>query len=154
MTDTGTAIKNVLQGAATVSIAQEAAAFINPLVPWLIFAIVLTLADLNFGVKAATKRGEKVRPSRAARRTLSKIVDNVCWIILAGMTDKVLEPTHIPYITTAMLLLVYGIEINSCYSNYFEARGIKARVNIFKFFSRKIDIIEVEEKEEEKDVPA
>ena len=72
---------------------------------------------------------------------------------LQELCDKKLL-TDIPYITTAMLLLVYGIEINSCYSNYFEARGIKATVNIFKFFSRKIDIIEVEEKEEGKDVPA
>ena len=30
--------------------------------------------------------------------------------------------------------------------NYFEARGKKVKVNIFKYFAKKTDIIDVEEK--------
>ena len=46
-----------------------------------------------------------------------------------------------------VMLVVYGIEINSCFANYFEAKGKKIKVNIFKFFAKKSDIIEVEEEE-------
>ena len=35
-----------------------------------------------------------------------------------------------------MLVLIYGIELNSCFSNYFEARGIRKRVNVFKWVAR------------------
>ena len=45
--------------------------------------------------------------------------------------------------------MVYGFEINSCYGNYFEAHGKKVKVNVFKLFAKKADIIEVEEKKDE-----
>lgn len=42
----------------------------------------------------------------------------------------------IPILSGLLLLVVYGIEISSCYNNYFEAKGIKKRINIFKLFNR------------------
>ena len=47
------------------------------------------------------------------------------------------------------LLVVYGCEINSCFNNYFEARGSKLRINIFKLFKNKSgDVIEPENRDE------
>lgn len=47
-----------------------------------------------------------------------------------------------------ILLVIYGVELESIYVNYFAAKGKKVKVNVFKFFSKKNDIIEVEEKED------
>ena len=45
-----------------------------------------------------------------------------------------------------VLFVIYGCEINSCFNNYFESRGSKFRINIFKWFKNKADIIEPERK--------
>lgn len=58
---------------------------------------------------------------------------------------RVLEPFGIPVLPLLILLVIFGCEINSCYANYFEARGKRMRVNIFKLFAKKTDIIEPEE---------
>ena len=46
-----------------------------------------------------------------------------------------------------IMLVVFGVEVNSCFSNYFEAKGKKIKVNIFDFFRKKGDIIEIKEEE-------
>lgn len=123
--------------------------FIEPLKWFMLLAIILIFVDLRFGIAAAIKRGEKIRFSRAGRRTINKIVDYLCWILLAGAIGKAFGlPFDLPILPAIVLLVIYGFEINSCYGNYFEAHGKKIKVNIFKYFSKKTDIIDVEEKEE------
>ena len=123
--------------------------FIEPLKWFMLLAIILIFVDLRFGIAAAIKRGEKIRFSRAGRRTINKIVDYLCWILLAGARGKAFGlPFDLPILPAIVLLVIYGFEINSCYGNYFEAHGKKIKVNIFKYFSKKTDIIDVEEKEE------
>lgn len=123
--------------------------FIEPLKWFMLLAIILIFVDLRFGIAAAIKRGEKIRFSRAGRRTINKIVDYLCWILLAGAIGKAFGlPFDLPILPAIVLLVIYGFEINSCYGNYFEVHGKKIKVNIFKYFSKKTDIIDVEEKEE------
>lgn len=120
--------------------------FIEPLKYFLLLGMILILADLRFGISAAKKRGEKIRLSRAGRRTLNKMVDYLCWILLAGALDKAFGiPFAIPVLPAVILLIIFGLEVNSCYSNYFEARGKKIRINIFDFFKKKTTIIDIEE---------
>jgi hypothetical protein len=123
--------------------------FYMKLVPFLLLAIVLIICDLRFGVARAKHAGEAVRMSRAIRRTLNKLVDYICWVTLAGLFGSTFgEVFGIPLLSAGMLLVIYGIEINSCYNNYFEARGIKKKFNVFKLFKKKIDIeVEPENKE-------
>lgn len=143
--------RNVINGMAAVAL-SEFSGFLHPLRFFLLAGAVLILADLRFGIEAAKARKEKIRKSRAGRRTINKMVDYLCWILLAGALDKAFGiPFDIPLLPALVLLVVYGFEINSCYSNYFEAHGKKVKVNIFKLFEKKTDIIEVEEKENEKD---
>lgn len=120
--------------------------FFEPLRWILIAALVLILVDLRFGIAAARRRGEIVRFSRAIRRTVNKIVDYFCWVLLAGVIGEAFgEPFSIPLLPLIILLVIFGCEINSCYSNYFESHGKKVKVNIFKLFAKKADIIEPEE---------
>jgi predicted branched-subunit amino acid permease len=120
--------------------------FYTKLIPFLLLAVVLILCDLRFGVARARRSGEAVRLSRAVRRTLNKLVDYICWVTLAGLFGNTFgEVFGIPLLSVILLLIIYGIEMNSCYNNYFEARGIKKKINIFKFFKNKTEIIEPEE---------
>lgn len=120
--------------------------FIEPLRWFMLLALILIIADLRFGISAAKKRGEQIRFSRAGRRTINKIVDYLCWILLAGAIGKAFGiPFDLPILPASVLLVIYGFEINSCYGNYFEAHGKKIKINIFKYFSKKADIIEAED---------
>ena len=123
--------------------------FMEPLRYYLLLGFILILVDLRFGIKAAKMRKESIRFSRALRRTLNKAFDYLCWIFLAGAIGATFSvPFNITTIPAMVMLVVYGIEINSCFSNYFESKGKKIKVDIFKFFTKKTDIINVEEKED------
>lgn len=124
--------------------------FLSPLKWFALLGVVLIVADLRFGVMAAKVRGEKIRFSRAGRRTINKLVDYTCWVFLAAAMDKAFVPFSIPLLPFIVLGIVCGFEINSCFANYFAARGKKSNFNIFTFlFKKKIDIeIEPETKEE------
>lgn len=120
--------------------------FYTALMPYLILAIVLIMFDLRWGLAAARVRKETIRASRAWRRTINKLVDYICWVTLAGLFGQAFGVIlGVPVLAAIMMLVIYGIELNSCFANYFAARGMKWKVNIFKFFTRKTEIIEPDE---------
>lgn len=111
--------------------------FYNNLIPFILLAIVLIIVDSRFGIAAARKRGETIRTSRKWRRAINKLVDYVCWVTLAGLFGQTFGTIlGIPVLSGLLLLIVYGVEISSCFNNYFEYKGIKKRINIFKLFNR------------------
>lgn len=139
--------RNVIGGITTAAL-SGCVDFLEPLRWFFLLGLVLILVDLRFGIEASRFRKEKIRASRAIRRTVNKMIDYLCWIFTAGalgMTFGV--PFGITTLPALVMLVVYGIEINSCFANYFEAKGKKIKVNVFKFFAKKSDIIDVEEEE-------
>lgn len=105
--------------------------------PWLLLGVILVIADLRFGIMAAKKRGEKIRFSRAIRRTINKMVDYLCWVTLAEVCSMTFEITiGVPVISMGMLFIIYGIEINSCVNNYLEYKGIKKKFNFYKLVGK------------------
>lgn len=135
----------------TAAVLAQFCSFMDPLKWVFLAAVVLILADLRFGIAAARKRGETIRFSRAVRRTVNKLTDYTCWILLAATVGQAFgEPFGIPMLPLLILLVIFGCEINSCYSNYFEARGRRIKVNIFRLFARKADILEPEEINDDK----
>ena len=115
---------------------------LSPIRWFLLAAFALVLADLKFGIEAARHRGETIRKSRAIRRSANKIIDYLCWILVATSFGEAFgTPFGIPILPALVLLVVYGCEINSCFNNYFEARGSKLRINIFKWLKNKSDIM-------------
>lgn len=128
--------RNIINGA-TAAMVAPLLDFYNNLLPFLLLAIVLIVVDSRFGIAAARKRGETIRTSRKWRRAINKLVDYICWVTLAGMFGQTFgEILGIPILSALLLLIVYGIEISSCFNNYFEARGIKKKINIFELFNR------------------
>lgn len=120
--------------------------FCFPLRWFFLAALILIIADLRFGIRASRKRGEEIRFSRAIRRSTNKVVDYLCWIMLAGTIGQAFGgDLGIKIMPSLILVVIYGIEINSCFSNYFEAHGKKIRFNIFDMIKNKeINIEEVE----------
>lgn len=125
-------------------ISGTTAAFLSPFVDgwqsvfvWLIVALVLVLGDLRFGLMAARKRGEAIRNSRAARRTINKLVDYICWIsiawVLGGSFGKIFG---IPLLPAIVMLVVCAIEMSSIVNNYFEYKGIGKKVNVWKALAK------------------
>lgn len=125
---------------------------------WTIVAIVLISADLHFGLNASRRRGEKIRTSRAVRRTLNKFVDYLCWVSIAWVLGSSIGVIFgIPLIPAIIMLLVCLIELSSIINNYLEARGIAKKFNAFKMFFHLIRHPEYadvfEDKKEEDDYP-
>ena len=121
------------------------------LVVWLVVALVLILVDLRFGLEASRKRGEKIRYSRAVRRTVNKLVDYICWIsiawVMGGSFGKIFG---IPLIPAIVMLGACAIELSSIIDNYCETKGIKKKFNGWKFFTKVIKHPEIEDCLEDK----
>lgn len=103
---------------------------------WLIVAIVLIIADLNFGIKAARKRGDVIRRSKAIRRSINKLVDYICWIAIAWVLGvSFSSPFNIPLLPLIVIAFVYGIELQSIIDNYLEYKGVKKRFSLLKLIT-------------------
>lgn len=124
--------------------------FYAHLAPWLLLGMILVIADLRFGIMAAKKRGEKIRFSRAIRRTINKMVDYLCWVTLAEVCSMTFGITiGVPVISMGMLFIIYGIEINSCVNNYLEYKGIKKKFNFYKLVGKEELLDDVTEEKRE-----
>lgn len=129
--------RNIINGTSAV-ILSPLVDFYSHLWPFVLVALVLIIVDLRFGVEAAQKRGEQIRTSRMWRRTINKLVDYICWITLAGAFGAAFgEVLGVPVLAAVIILVVYAIELSSCFNNYFEARGIKFRVNVLRLLGVK-----------------
>lgn len=114
--------------------AQE---FLISLIPYFTVMLVLIIADLRFGIRAARYRKERIKFSTAGRRTMNKFIDYSCWITLSVVFDTVITaPLYIPCFKLAVLLLVFGLEIESCFTNFLEARGLKLKISLLPFIRR------------------
>lgn len=116
------------------------------IIVWFIVVAVLIICDLRFGIGAARKRGEKIRHSRAVRRTVNKFVDYICWIsiawVLGGSFGQIFGISLLPAI---VMLGVCIIELSSIIDNFCEIKGIKKKINAWKLFIRLIKHPELED---------
>lgn len=144
--------RNIISGA-MATVISPFVEFYQALAPFLILAFVLIVADTRFGVEASIKRGETFRPSRMMRRAINKLVDYICWITLAGVVGNAFGSVlGIPVLSALILLVVYGIELTSCFNNYFEFKGINKQINIWKLFGKKELEGVIEDKKDEDEI--
>lgn len=126
----------VAQGGATaVAIAFFQNTLLN-MIPYAFVALVLVLVDLYFGIKAARHRGEAVRTSRAVRRTVGKLFEYSCWLLL---TETLAVAFGAKWIEWVILGIVVGVELLSVINNYLEIHDKKiVGFNIFKIIGDKV----------------
>lgn len=106
------------------------------MIPYSVPALVIVLLDLLYGIKAAKFRGEKVRFSTAVRRTVSKVVSYVCWLILASTLAISFQKDWLEW---SVLGLVYVNEFASIIGNYLETKGIEfSLVNLYRWILKVI----------------
>lgn len=108
------------------SVSVLAVAFLHDtitlMVPFICIAIILIIVDLIFGIAASQRRGESVRVSRAIRRTVNKIVEYACWVILAASLAVAFNFKSLNWI---ILSIVIGNEMISIFSNWMFVHGKK-----------------------------
>ena len=104
---------------------------------WLIaLCVVLIAVDLVFGIENANAYNEKIRRSRAIRRTANKFIDYMCWLLFAGVFARAFSG---PFgladttITAGVMLVACVSEVDSIVQNYTEAHG-KERFSLMSFF--------------------
>ena len=111
---------------------------------WLFLtAFCLILVDFWFGTHASHKRGEHFRTSRAVRRTLCKMVDYVCVVILGAFLGMGIgEPLGISHeaVAAVCVLVAIAVEIDSIYTNWCEVHDIEKRFSIAKLVTGIIGI--------------
>jgi len=124
---------NSVLSTAMVSVGAALSGFYGHLAPWLLAAVVLVAADLRFGILAARRRGEEIRVSRAVRRTVNKLLDYLCWVTVAEVCSRPFGATlGYPVVSVGVLIMVYGIELNSLANNWLTYKGVKKRFDIWK----------------------
>ena len=126
-------ITTAVQGTTSAMLLFYYRQMLNDSIIWLIAAGILIIADLYFGIDAAIYNGEKVRVSRAVRRTLNKICEYFCWIMMSAVLSVCY---HSDWIKLAILSVVIGNELQSCITNFFAARGVNISFNIFKMLAK------------------
>lgn len=127
--------------------------FYSHLAPWFLLGVVLVLADLRFGIKAARKRRETIRTSRAWRRTINKMVDYLCWVSVAEMCSRTFGVSlGAPVVSLAVLFIIYGIELSSCVNNYLEYKGARKKFNFFRLIGKEHLLEDAPEEKEVKSI--
>ena len=102
---------------------------------WMILlAFVLILSDFWFGISVSRMQGIEVRKSRAGRKTLNKVIDYLCYVLLGAVIGKAIGD---PYglnpimVSITIMILCYCFEIDSIYNHICELHGVKKRYSIW-----------------------
>lgn len=132
---TGTAVNNSLRiGTASMGVFISEISTLLWDMRWLmLLAGVLIIVDLWLGVHKSIANNVDIRASRALRRTMMKIADYLCVVILGAVVGKALgEPLGCSAIVIAVVLMSIAClcELDSIISNWGEIKGVK--INVFK----------------------
>jgi hypothetical protein len=145
---TGVIVQSGVTGAAITFFSDA----VISMTPYLIVSLILILVDLYFGVKAALHRGETVRISRAFRRTVGKMFEYLCWVMVSVSLAVAFE---VQFLVWIILGFVMGNEVLSIITNWLESHNKRiVGFNPFKVVGEKIGVDLSDVHIEEKDKPA
>jgi hypothetical protein len=126
---------NVIKGTSVIIFGGEMLSLFWDLRWMIMLAVILVAVDFRFGVKAAQARGEKIRNSKAGRRTANKLIDYICYLVLGGLIGKAIgEPLGInPTLVAAVCMGVACLfEVDSILQNICEYKGVKYSFSLWK----------------------
>lgn len=116
---------------------------------WLIaLSFALIIADFWLGISESKMVGKEIRRSKAWRRTLNKVVDYMCYLMVAGLLGKAIgEPMGMNALRVAsvVMLLTCAWELDSIYGHICVLNGADQDFSVRKFivgiFKRKSQAI-------------
>lgn len=116
---------------------------------WLIaLSFALIIADFWLGVSESRMVGKEIRRSKAWRRTFNKVVDYMCYLMVAGLFGKAIgEPMgmNVLRVASIVMLLTCAWELDSIYGHVCVLHGVEKDFSIRKFlvglFKRKNEAI-------------
>ena len=110
---------------------------------WLIPVVMIILADLVTGVSAAKARGEAVRFSKGARRTINKLMSYSCWLICCVALNQCYDTRWVAWVGMGIVFLIEG---TSFLSNLLEPHGIRLSVRgLLRVVGEKIKVEHLDE---------
>lgn len=125
---------NTLFKTGIIGFTAECYAIIFDLRWMILLALVLIIADFWFGISASKLQGIEIRKSKAGRRTLNKVIDYLCYILLGAVIGKAIgEPYGLNPITVSItiMILCYCFEIDSIYNHICVLHGVQKRYSIW-----------------------
>lgn len=122
MTSEPSTVSTVVQGGVSVAAIAFLQLALTRMIPYAICATPLIILDMYWGIRAAKYRKERVTFSKAFRGTVGKVVEYICWIIIATSLALAFEKK---WIETVILGGVIVNEIISIIGNYLETKDIK-----------------------------
>ena len=132
---TETSTTSIVSKGFTVAFATECIQLLYDLRWMILLAFILIIADFWFGLSASRLQKIEIRKSRAGRRTLNKIVDYICYVLLGAVLGKAIgEPYGMNPIAVSITVLVvcYGFEVDSIYGHICTLHGVEKRYSIWK----------------------
>lgn len=118
-------------------------AALGEVIKWLIPVFMIILADLVTGVSAAKARGEAVRFSKGARRTINKLMSYSCWLICCVALNQCYGTHWIAWVGMGIVFLIEG---TSFLSNLLEPHGIRLSIRgLLRVIGGKIHVDNLDE---------
>lgn len=112
-------------------------------IKWLIPVVMIILADLVTGVSAAKARGEAVRFSKGARRTINKLMSYSCWLICCVALNTCYGTHWVAWVGMGIVFLIEG---TSFLSNLLEPHGIRLSIRgLLRVIGGKIHVDNLDE---------
>lgn len=125
---------NTILKTGIIGFTSECYAIIFDLRWMILLAFVLILSDFWFGISVSRMQGIEIRKSKAGRRTLNKVIDYLCYVLLGAVIGKAIgDPYGLNPITVSItiMILCYCFEIDSIYNHICELHGVKKRYSIW-----------------------
>lgn len=105
---------------------------------WMVAAtVILTFIDFYWGSRESLLHGDHWHFSRAGRRTFSKIVEYLTYLLLGCVIGfSITEPLGIcSHVVTSAIGLGFGclFDVNSIVGHVLAVKGIEVKFNVWKF---------------------
>lgn len=96
----------MVQGSAASVLAPFVCDSISVAIPFFIVALLLITLDLWLGIGAAIVRQEQILFTVAVRKTLSKVCEYICWVMLSATISVAFECESIRYSIMGFVLIL------------------------------------------------
>ncbi|MFI3278737.1 MAG: phage holin family protein [Rikenellaceae bacterium] len=101
----------MVQGSAASVLAPFVYDSISVAIPFFVVALLLIILDLWLGIGAAIVRHEQILFTVAVRKTLSKVCEYICWVMLAATISIAFACDYVRYSIMAFVLILESVSL-------------------------------------------